>query len=260
MKKLTAVIFALIMFCSLTACSLFGGTLNEETTAEKLIEYFDKKDLQNAEKLFSKYVRQKTDVKAQLTQAFEFYNSESIETKYEAGSGEGGKDDNDGYSYECESGIITVKTDDGTFEFVLTMFTYHSDEDKTGITELTVSKGESYVDVGVYAGEIWESADGRISFKMEYEDSFASAVKDKWRIIQDGTYTDGKETDLYIKIKKDEMSVFAGRDDYDDDKIILRGKIENVKRSSFEIAVNQNPKSKFSPYKKGDKVLFALKS
>ena len=257
-----AILLIVISVCSLSSCyKMLGLNLDEKETAEKLVECFDKKDLDGAEKLFSKVTRKKVDVRSQLKKAFMFYDSKSLSTKYEESTSLQNLGDIDWDYNTCEMKVQTAK---GVFEFSIVMFTYNDDDNKMGITELSVSKGKTSVDVGSFAGEKWVSEDKRISFKMEYEDSFLLRAYDDYQYEPPAGEYNYKSQEYRIRLKIGEGQFTVYKEDYTltnvyDYNIILKGKIKNIKKDSFEVAVIQKPKSKISVYNNGDIIKFNLK-
>ena len=148
MKRIfLASIILLIVF--LGGCNFIcvDSSKNWKEEAQKLVNAFDSRDIESAENLFAKDIKEKVNLTKQLEEAFEFYNSESIDTEYNNVSGSYQRDDIDCNEEDVE---VIIKTRETTFVFMISMYTLHSDTNLMGIRELTVSKDDSkkYVSVG----------------------------------------------------------------------------------------------------------------
>jgi len=148
MKRLLLVniLFLIIIF---GGCNFIGvdSSISWKEEAEKLVRAFDNQDIKFAEKLFAKDVQRNVNLTVQLKEAFEFYNSKSINVEYNDVSGSYQQDDVD---YNEEDVEVIIKTKETTFVFMISMYTLHTDSNRIGIRQLNVSENDSnnYVFVG----------------------------------------------------------------------------------------------------------------
>lgn len=146
MKKIVTLLATMIFL--LTGCYFSGSNLSWKEEAQKLVVAFDNQNVESVKSLFAKDINEKTNLYRQIEEAFNFYNSKSINTEFNNVSGSYQKDDID---YSVEDVEVKIKTKNTTFIFMLAICTEHTDSKLVGIRELTISKendSDSFVFVG----------------------------------------------------------------------------------------------------------------
>lgn len=261
MKKLISLIIVVICF-SFCSCVHLDETLNESKVLADLIKCFNEKDLSGAEDLFSVSTKRKVNVIAQLKYAFDFYDSKSLKTKFSSGGGQSEVDNE--YEYKLKFYDIEVKTQSHEYDFLVDIFTYHTDKNEIGISELKIICDNNYekdktIHIGTYPGEEWLSNDKTIHFQIEpYNESLWSLKEsishDFWGEIS----YNNKDYDVIVVLDKDSLTVYKKTDyqnQYDED-ILVQGNINRINKKSFELKIEKVGLKKYCNYRKNDVIAF----
>ena len=273
-KKIITIILIIILFALFSSCEFENiiGNSNPSKTAEKLVEAFDKKDIDAAKGLFSKNTVGNVDLDDQLNRAFELYDSKSISREYKEITG-GGHSDYGEYS-ESESGEMIVKTEGGTYCFSLRTVTDASDPNEIGIKNLVVEKdynkekSEHYGDsvfVGVNDLELWLSEDTNITLDINRGETFEPYGKHK---IYGGLYETVKRNNdhIWATANKGKLSIYKENDsmaaetlfDETEKSLIIQGNVEDFNSNSFILVVTKVNKKLAYDRKVGDKIFFKM--